>query len=372
MNKSTYCPMIHGGLNINIREQNETIAYNHCCLSTAPLEEVTVDFWNSKMLASLRDKNLNQWDEGCWECKQVESAGKPSFRVDMTNKFGIKTNLSGPQRIDLLFDRSCNLACRICGPSSSTFWQQHLKQNNIQFEKFSNTTKINDIILLLKSLDLSNLEMIQFCGGETLMGNTYWKTAKIISDLVPDAKDKLTLGFQTNGTQVIDEKNYEIIEKFQLVKILISLDGIGDRFDYMRWPANWNQVSENILQMKEKLPVNVMFLVQETLTNLNLFYHTEVSSWIKENFPTNRLGDETYHSAQLVIHEKLDVNHITQEYYNAVSSSNIVNLLKPNWAEDPQKIKLMLEEVTLYDNIRNQNWTKTFPEVADFYSRYLR
>jgi MoaA/NifB/PqqE/SkfB family radical SAM enzyme len=374
MTQNIYCPMIHGGLNLNIKDSSNQLGFNQCCLSTGPLKYVNDlnKIWSNNSLAEIRQLNdQNIWNKNCWECERTEASGSSSFRLDMIKKFGIKKNLSGPQRIDLLFDRSCNLACRTCSPDSSTLWQQHLKQNNIPIKQYTNTTKFEEILTALRSLDLSNLEMVQFCGGETLMGNTYWDTANAIADLVPDAKNKITLGFQTNGTQRIDERNFEILEKFHLVKLLISLDGIEDRFNYMRWPADWNQVVANIMSMREQLPVNVMFIIQETASNLNLFYHNEVTDWVDQNFSTNRLGDVTDYAKQLAIHQHLDINNITQEYYDAISSSNIVNLLSQNWCEDPQAIKLMIQEVELFDKFRNQDWKKTFPEVAEFYSRYI-
>jgi len=374
MTQNIHCPMIYGGLNLNLKDSSNQLGFNQCCLSTSPLEYVNDpnNIWSNDSLSEIRQLNdQNIWNKNCWECQRTEASGSSSFRLDMIKKFGIKKNLTGPQRIDLLFDRSCNLACRTCGPHSSTLWQQHLKQNNIPIKRYTNTTKFEEILTVLRSLDLSNLEMVQFCGGETLMGNTYWNTANAIADLVPDAKNKITLGFQTNGTQKIEERNFEILEKFHLVKILISLDGIEDRFNYMRWPADWNQVADNIMAMREQLPVNVMFIIQETASNLNLFYHDEVTNWVNQNFSTNRLGDTTDYAKQLAMHQYLDINNITQEYYDAISLSNIINLLSPNWQEYPQAIKLMIQEVELFDKFRNQNWKKTFPEVAEFYSRYI-
>jgi hypothetical protein len=55
-----------------------------------------------------------------------------------------------------------------------------------------------------------------------------------------------------------------------------------------------------------------------------------------------------------------------------MKSIGLENLLSPDWQENPQKITDMLEEVDRFDKIRNQDWRKTFPEVAEFYSRYLR
>jgi pyruvate-formate lyase-activating enzyme len=367
--------MIHGGLNINLRLDDQKIHFSQCCqkYDTDVLGENEL-LWTSDKLVSLRELNdQNIWGSDCTLCERNEASGLNSFRKSMITKFSERRNLSGPLRIDLLFDLSCNLACRICGPHSSTFWQKQHKDNHIPiYDNYAEKSRVDDVITLLKTLDLSNLEMVQFCGGETLMGNTYWRVAELIASMVPDAKEKLTIGFQTNGTQAIDPRFYETIEKFELVKILISLDGTKDRFNYMRWPADWNQVADNILQMRQNLPVNVMFLFEETISTLNLFYHDEVGNWINDNFSDNRLGDPVNHAKHLVMHDLLDVSNITQEYKDAIDHLEIKNLIPNNWQENPQKIQEMIADIEKFDKIRNQNWRNTFPEVAEFYSKYIR
>jgi len=375
MTQNIYCPMIHGGLNINLRLDDQKIHFSQCCqkYDTDVLGENEL-LWTSDKLVSLRELNdQNIWGSDCTLCERNEASGLNSFRKSMITKFSERRNLSGPLRIDLLFDLSCNLACRICGPHSSTFWQKQHKDNHIPiYDNYAEKSRVDDVITLLKTLDLSNLEMVQFCGGETLMGNTYWRVAELIASMVPDAKEKLTIGFQTNGTQAIDPRFYETIEKFELVKILISLDGTKDRFNYMRWPADWNQVADNILQMRQNLPVNVMFLFEETISTLNLFYHDEVGNWINDNFSDNRLGDPVNHAKHLVMHDLLDVSNITQEYKDAIDHLEIKNLIPNNWQENPQKIQEMIADIEKFDKIRNQNWRNTFPEVAEFYSKYIR
>jgi sulfatase maturation enzyme AslB (radical SAM superfamily) len=375
MTKNVYCTMIHGGLNIDLKSDPEEVQVNQCCQEAKTVKLApTETLWNNKKLIELRKlNNQNKWSPTCWSCEGNELSNLNSFRLSMIDKFGERKNLSGPLRIDLLFDTSCNLACRICGPDSSTLWQKHLKENNISFpEEYNAKSRMEDAIRLLKTLDLSNLEILQFCGGETLLGNNYWNVARELVELIPQAKEKLTLGFQTNGTQPIDPKYYELIEKFHLVKILISLDGTKERFDYLRWPADWNQVTDNILQLRENLPNNVMFHFEETFCALNLFYHDEVENWIKQNFSANRLGDDTTHAKHIVEHSILDLSNITQEYRNAIESYDIKNLIPTNWQENPIGINAFIEYIEKFDKIRNQDWTKTFPEVAEFYSRYLR
>lgn len=376
MSKNIYCPMIHGGLNINLKTNSGVMTHNQCCLSTSELNTLVDSkiLWNSNELENIRDlNNQNIWNPGCWECERLEQAGVKSFRISMIDKFGIKEKLSGPQRIDMLFDRSCNLACRSCGPRSSTLWEKHLRDNNLPVGVFANNTNENlrKITDALKSMDLSNLEMVQFCGGETLLGNTYWQAAQLIADIAPDYVNKIELGFQTNGTQPIDEKYYPLIEKFKLVKFMVSIDGTYDKFEYLRWPASWNQFVDNIFALREKLPGNVMFFVQETTNCLNLLHFNDVTNWVNENFNSNRFGDPTDCTTQLIQHQYLDVNNITQEYVDALQNTRMSKMLRPDWMEIPGWIQSFIRETEKFDKIRGQDWKKTFPEVANLYSRYL-
>jgi hypothetical protein len=376
MDKNIFCPMIHGGLNINLKIQSNTLMINQCCLSTGSMSmsEKTDQLWNNGRLSEIRkinDKNI--WLKECWECERVENAGLKSFRQSMIEGLGVDKNLSGPQRIDLLFDRSCNLACRTCGPGNSTFWSKHLKDAGLPAANVQTGPNDNPEIIrkALTNLDLSNLKQLQFCGGETLMGNNYWNIAELIAELVPDARERILLGFQTNGTQPIEEKNYRIIEKFKLVKFMISIDGTHDRFEYLRWPASWNQVVDNILTIRDKVPSNVMFFIQECTSNLNLYYFNEVGNWVKNNFADNRFEDKTDHSTQLAQHSYLDVNTITQEYYDALDGTEMSKFVSADWKEDPDKIRKFIRETEKFDRLRQQDWKKTFPEVASFYSRYI-
>lgn len=374
MSKNLYCPMIHGGLNITLKVDGN-LKFNQCCLSTKELSvETPENLWHHDSLIKLREKNKkNIWDDGCWQCQKVESAQMNSFRTTQIEKFGIKENITGPQRIDLLFDRSCNLACLYCGPGSSTLWQKYNVDNN-----FSKTLKIhnkstkNKIFEVLKNLNLENTEQIQFCGGETLLGNTYIDTARYITELIPHkAKTNFEIGFQTNGTQPWKDEYYELFEKFMLVKLIISMDCIDKRFEYSRWPASWNQVTDNILKIREKSPPNVMFVFQEVITNLSLFYFGENEKWIKENFKDNRVSDPTTHGVQLVMSKYLDVNNITNEYYESIKNTPMVNFLNSNFVENSASIKNFIDHVDMHDSIRNLNWKTAYPEVAEFYKRYL-
>jgi sulfatase maturation enzyme AslB (radical SAM superfamily) len=284
--------------------------------------------------------------------------------------FGKKQDLSGPQRLDLMFDIGCNLACRTCGPEASTYWQKHLSDNNMPYIGPSRHSRADEIISILKTLDLSNLKMVVFCGGETLLGTGYWEVARAIANMMPAAKHQLTLSFQTNGTQTINQRYHELMEKFHLIKLNISLDAVGEQFEYLRWPASWARVTDNIMSMKENLPINTMFLIEETMSVFNLFYQNRLDAWVKDNFATNRLGDVVDHTRHIA-YGTYSLNSLSQEYVDSLTDTKLKSLIPPDWKEYPVRIGNMIADIKKFDAIRNQNWVKTFPEVAEFYKRYI-
>ena len=246
----------------------------------------------------------------------------------------------------------------------------NFKENKLWKQPISTPRKKTEVIEALSKLDLSNLRQLVFCGGETLLGQEYWDVANWLGDNVPNAKQQLTLCFQTNGTQSIHPRNFNIIEKFHLVKLHISLDGINNRFEYLRWPAKWNQVTDNILTIKEIAPSNVMFLIEETISIFNLAYIDELELWIKHNLTTNREGDIVNHTRHLAM-GTFNLQNMSQEYVDVINQSPQKNLIPTNWTEKPVAIQKMLAEIKTFDNFRNESFEKVFPELSKLYARFL-
>lgn len=365
--------MIHGGLSVNLKENK--FAVRPCCIRKTPevivLDE-TADFWNNKKFISLRNTNKqNVWDPGCDNCRLIESSGQLSLRNGMNQGLEIndKVDLDGPARLDLMFDISCNLACRTCSPLSSTTWQKHLKENNQWSQRIFSPKSKHKIIDVLKKINLSNLRQVVFGGGETLLGQEYWDVAEYIVNNVPGAKKNITISFQTNGTQTILEKNYKIIDQAFLVKLNVSLDGIGNRFEYLRWPASWQQVTENLFEIRNTAPSNAMFVIEETVSIFNILYGNELKNWILNNFNSNREGDAVDHSKHLA-RGLYNVQNLTADAVKLLSADS-AKLVSKDWVEDSYEIKKMIEEIKKIDSWRGESFKKTFPELAECYSQYL-
>lgn len=362
MSDDVYCSMIHGGLNINIKNRHAQFA-NHCCLRHDPLPIDLQNVWNNDRLIALRQTNLdNKWDAGCSNCELLENAGLVSFRQGMNNGLGIvgKKDLSGPARLDLMFDVSCNLACRTCGPHASSYWQHHLKVNGQWSRPIRPEHNADSMIALLQTLNLENLRQVVFCGGETLLGNEYWNVARWLTANVPNAKSQLTLCFQTNGTQPIEHKNFEIINECHAVRLHVSMDAVGQQFEYLRWPASWEQVTTNLFDLKSTVPSNVLFLIEQTVSIFNILHLHELDQWCNTNFSANREGD----SVQCTKHLATGIYSLTnasQPLINALDNGPYRSLVPVDWKENAQFIRSMLDQIKKFDQFRNQSFEQTFP-----------
>ena len=294
-----------------------------------------------------------------------------SFRQGMNQGLDIngQFDLSGPVRLDLMFDISCNLACRTCGPHSSTFWQKHLQSVGEWNQPIFTARKKNEIIDYLEKVDLSNLRQVVFCGGETLLGQEYWEVSRWLTDRLPDSKTNLTLCFQTNGTQDISDRHFDVIEKCKLVKLHISLDGTGPQFEYLRWPASWNQVTDNLFALKERLPCNVMFLVEQTISVFNVLYIGQVDDWIRKSFATNRENDPVDSSKHLAV-GIFRIENSSREIRELLQQRPEHTFFGPTWQENPENITMMLKKIKKFDHIRQERFQDVFTEAFDAFRRF--
>ena len=44
----------------------------------------------------------------------------------------------------------------------------------------------------------------------------------------------------------VNEDFYNLVAQFKKVRLMMSIDGTGDTFDYIRYPGKWKQIDKNI------------------------------------------------------------------------------------------------------------------------------
>jgi hypothetical protein len=270
---------------------------NSCCQMQGSFGNNILEYINSEDLRRVKEQLLN--DEkipNCQDCWDDESYGLESKRLRDSKTY--------QQRFDLLFHKKdllepnpllaeyyirlgndCNLRCVTCSDSVSTGWLSENKKFNLPHGS-RNIISSDDPIWNHIKQHSKYAKLIEFIGGEPFMINLDQQIS-LLSALVDDnSASHIELRYHTNGTK-IPHALFDIWGRFKKVTIWFSIDGIGDSFNYLRYPANWDKVSDNILKFKklQETLVNLDLRVITTFSMLNALEIENVLDWCKiQNF----------------------------------------------------------------------------------------
>lgn len=360
MQNNFHCPALSNGLVLRFLPSS-VIAMN-CCLHQT-------DFklnYEDNILHNENFKNrqkTKQWLEDCNNCYQLEQFNNKSPRLGLLERFGVEN--TGIVKLDLMYSNNCNLACRTCGPMVSSLWEKQLGKKF--FPIIAEKDFHNKIKTYLDSIDLSNVSDITFSGGETMLGHGYYKMIEYLAERLDTKKCIIT--FQTNGTQPWLEKYRSLLEKFHLIKLNISVDGMCNRFEYLRWPARWDDWILNVNHLIDDAPHNVMINFEETISIFNLYYLNESDEFFLNNFQTNKYGDKCNFSRHLAA-GVFSLSALNTEYVNSLPHKS-KNLVPKQFVESESRIQQALYEIRHIDRLRGQNFTDYFPELGNFYHKEL-
>lgn len=305
--------------NLNIQIVDQSVSVSPCCLYPTA-QTSTIDFLINPLLVSVRQ----QWNDdiipdSCQGCKR--HANSNQWYADN----GYTDTSVELLRIDYWTGDTCNLKCVICGPDNSSAWKEELK---IPLIKRKNTVNYT-----WQNLEISKLKFIHFNGGEPLLSKEHVKFLKAIP-----IKSQVHLNYNTNGTVLPSDDLTELWNQFKLVQLDFSIDDIGDRFEYQRYPAKWNDVVKNLQWFIDNSPVNCMFSVNTTVSILNQSNISQLIDWLTKNFHTNRVSDPIEYRQQLA---------------------------KGIFSVDYMDKKVVIDFLDKCDQRRGTNWHETFPELAD-------
>jgi MoaA/NifB/PqqE/SkfB family radical SAM enzyme len=135
--------------------------------------------------------------------------------------------------------------------------------------------------------EIHSLDGIVVGGGEPVL-NFSTKT------LLEVANEDQEILIHFNGTVRPDQEFLDLCKRFKSLVFCFSIDGVGERFEYLRWPAKWDRVQSNVAWMRDSAPDNVRFAVNITVSPLNKHYYPEIIDWVKQAIPCNRAGVETH------------------------------------------------------------------------------
>jgi sulfatase maturation enzyme AslB (radical SAM superfamily) len=237
---------------------NSDITYKPGCVYH-PVGKISSlsEFLHGKEMTDLRDNMCNGStpSAGCVKCVSSESIGLVSPRLHLLNKPWASSNLD-IKLLDIFYSNICNLACIMCDPTSSS--KLASERHAIGFiDKIPRM--VNNTDRALEAMDqLPNLESVSLIGGEFFI----FKDNLIILDKI--IEKKLGCRIVTNAT-VITDTHLVKLKQIPNLEIQISVDGIGKSYEFIRYPAVWTEVEQNIKRIKSSLPqanINFRIVVQ--------------------------------------------------------------------------------------------------------------
>lgn len=375
-----YCDKIFHGLYVQRSWNNQTKIAPCCVAGQSEPKELPIDFVNDKYLKKLRQNTKNNLrNTECNFCWKYEDNNQVSKRSE---KF---TNTTDDPSVILGLDYNtlpiCNAKCIICGPKFSSSWIEDsikLKKKgyNSKFMFYDASIKeIDNKKFNHDGLDLSQLEILYFNGGEPLLTNDHIDVLSRIKDL-----ENVNLRYNSNGSIYPSNEVLEYWNKTKTTTIWFSIDAVGDQFNYVRFPLEWEEVKSNIIRLHNEQPkINVCLLC--TIGIHNVFEIEKVLDWFYNDLIQAKSadigGDNINNQAltQLALGD-LDLRYVDEkvriQFINKLESIDkkyhhttnyIIDYLKST-IEPPPNI-IWNQYFDHLDSIRSTNWRETFPELAN-------
>lgn len=329
----------------------------------------------------------------CSWCFEEEDAGRKSKRMRDNEKYvhWIKDGnkpFSGLAKFELNLGNTCNLKCRTCGAHSSSTWMQEAydtveKQNYGTYKQFAISMRkyhqhYDDESPFWEDLE-NNLETIKqfdFYGGEPFMSQKMWRILEVAVEK-GYSKD-IEVHYATNGTHWPEEK-IQLFKHFRHVHLSFSIDGADEQFEYMRYPAKWNEVSENMLKAiefnKEFQNLHLGWCI--TLSILNITGLPRVLEAHSQKFKhfgpyLNLVHGPVYYNLNQIPekHKQFVYDTIlsipkehTDTWMLEHHIPGILNYIK-NGNPNSSNWNLFFEKTKIHDVYREQNFREIYPEFA--------
>lgn len=358
-----------------------------CCFSktvdNVDYENNLIDTWkNGKELNNIRKRLLNnQPVKECTRCYQYEKSGAYSMSKRINGTLKVEENFPGSikeikqhgtlklRTLDIKFGNKCNLACIMCDGGSSSLHVKEKKNNPVPQDlhqwippggKDSSFDKDNLEELLNQA---PNLMKLKFTGGEPTLLDGFKEFIERLSE-TPYAKN-IEVMIVTNGTTDVT-KWIDTFSKFKLFEVNWSTDGVGDTFEYIRWPGKWKKTYDIQTKfnqtIKEKGYTNIISILTSAIQLLNLDHLPKLLQYCEDaNFDwfapvlvmwpePLQLGIAPDHIRKQIVAECLPYTQKGQRFSEVDSFIKIIETSKSHLTWDDTKKFLLY-----YDSVRNMS-----------------
>lgn len=313
--------------------------------------------------------NINDWIPECSYCKDLERKGLQSGRTRANNvSFTLFNDFIGSGNdvlsLELQIDGDCNGACLICSDKNSSTWRKYSTPGNrtikISIDNDVKSTAQIRLNTVFEYIDFSHIKLITFLGGEPLKNDNHLKVIEKIQQHQDIQLVKLS--YVTNGSYLPSEDILDLWKQFKSVRLNVSIDGIYDHFNYLRWPLSFKQIEDNLDYLFKQQIDNLTIKSSYCVTPFSIFYHDRYLNWAEQKGFTHFFRNPFESTGIIntaVIPPKL--HQILLEKYQG---TNITKLIRPFNFINYQKFLNYIKE---HDLKRGIDWRSVFPEISEYF-----
>lgn len=386
-----------------------------CCISNARLRDqngqslalqshTLGEIWNAPAFLKVRDAMAEgKLPRECSICYNHERLNGTSTRIGLNdwllnthpksaqNRKIIQDALDGqlpplPGYVDIRLSNLCNLGCRMCSSDASSQiekdpihsqWSPYSGPRPRPGSNLPPPRDVNgaDVINDLKKLD--DLYFIQLAGGEPTVNKGQVDWLRHLSDT--GQSKSIEVQMWTNFTTT-NRSVFNVLSTFCQVSLVLSIDGHGPIYDYIRWPGRWDMIERNmdyIRPMRDRIALKMNAVVQ----SYNIFNLPRLLDWAREHtvevmlhnvtpqtFLDYRiLSDDLQFRARRLLSDyarSLDRTNRVDETIVAAIDNFLSRTSEPLSAEDREaNLRTFIEFTNDLDRKRGQSLERVAPEV---------
>lgn len=387
-NSKTFCPLLfnhlathpHGGVtHCCIADHRNALSSSNDTTSTGKMfynlnRHTIKETYNSESFRKARLEVLNgEKPKACLRCyneeeknihsKRLEEIKNyPNFTIDVAQSITDKDGRIDEVQFDfveLRLGNVCNVACRTCNPASSSKWRNDYnelqKELNFKITDYSSMDGFKwpekqefweDLIKSCK-----NVKTFYINGGEPTLIKQHFYFLNLLADL---GKTDVKLWYNINMTNM-NEEIIEIWKKFDHVKISCSIDDLGERNEYIRYPTKWETVINNLERLKkEKFKLDITQTVSlmnySNLDNFYDFFNNKFGIFVSHNY----VYDPEFLSPAVLPKKVRDQIH--NKISKVLPKDKMTELLNMfDGPDQDEKWKKAIQYLRALDKIRKQN-----------------
>jgi len=358
-----------------------------------------------------RDIMEGRWPEQCRRCQAESDVGSNSrnrweadrLRSDMTEDMArLMTSNDGTvaddkfMDFDLRMGNQCNLRCVMCFPGETRKWydiyeeitgQTTFMVDNRTYDirstddHFGWSKHRGNIDALISISD--GLTKINFGGGEPLIMKHH---RYLLESLVNSGRSKhIELEYSSNIT-VFPQGLFDTWKHFKEIKICASIDAVGDANGAIRYPSDWETVTEN-LRMLDGTEDHISVFLSTTISNISLEHYGDLLSWARKQ----RYGKIKMHASHPVYNPRhfsiglLDANHVVpmlERCYDGIGGQDALRRKVDHYRDLHQRISFVksddiavqranfVKAFRRLEKNQGQDWSTLFPVAARVVDEY--